>query len=219
MLRMQCAHCGNLIESQLLTEMTSVYCRRCGSFQDVGELYVTSRGFTVLRRDLLDRLKRWERLLRDALKDREMLEFAERFDPREAERLDRLIASLRELLDGARDHFRLYLDPPVEVSCCRRGGEALGKLVNLSIFGACIQLRPEVKLLHRGDRVELEVQLPASETLLRLDGRVAWSAKRPGRMPVHEIGVAFDGLEDAARNALWKYIIVHKDVTKPYLPA
>ncbi|TYO99264.1 PilZ domain-containing protein [Geothermobacter ehrlichii] len=215
MLRMQCRICGNLIRSQLLTEMKSVYCRRCGHFQGVGELYVTARGFTMLRSHLLDRFRQWERLLRDALKEREMLEFSEHGHSGDAERLDWLIATLRELLDGARGHFRLCLALPTPVRCDCRRGEVAGQLINISIFGACVQLHQERDVPARGEEVVLHFHLPEAPHGMETGGRVVWVAGRPGRLPTREMGVEFEALKTPVRNSLWKYIIAHKDRTDP----
>jgi len=216
MLKMHCPDCRNIISSPLLADVKSIYCHNCKGFKKVGDLYVTANGYTFMRKHLKARFSRWERLLRDALKERETLRKWKEGDGKSLQALEKFISTMRELLDGARDHFRAYVPSEVPVTCRFEASEVAGRLLNISILGGCVEHVGGRSCPTRGARVKLDFALPNCPEPFLVPGKVAWLQKDSSQTGIVSLGVEFQQLEEPQRTSLWKCIIAHRDVAKPY---
>lgn len=91
---------------------------------------------------------------------------------------------------AARDHFRALDRRPVSLQATltsdSEGWERPGRVVDLGLGGACVELVGEVE---QDTSLRLTVVAPNLWDPLVLNARVAWTGKREG---LHRLGLRFD---------------------------
>jgi len=206
MLKMECPNCRHQIYSHLLVEVRSVVCKNCKTDVPVRDLYITAKGYTILRSDLIMRMYRYERLLKEAEKEISLMAGGEKTSDETLQSIDRFIATLKEMLEDARNHFRL--SPHQLPANLKFNGRTIsGKIVNMSTTGACIE--PEDKDLLPGlhEKIELIFSLPGLEELFEIRGKVCWIKKEVKKREFDTgIGVKFEKLDEKTSARLWLYI-------------
>jgi hypothetical protein len=207
MLKMKCSNCGKSIASSLLTELETVLCSHCRQTVPVENVFITAGGFTICRDDLLKRIFRYQQLLREVVKERELMEQSEDISPASKRSTDRFLGILEELLTGARKNFRLRFSNAIPLRLTLDHQVRSGRLINLSIVGACIELDEPGSLPRRRTPVMLEF-LPADRpTAFFLAGTVAWVNKGEiNQSGVPWIGIKFNNLVEDDRAGLWQFI-------------
>ncbi|MBI3756302.1 MAG: hypothetical protein HY265_09095, partial [Deltaproteobacteria bacterium] len=135
---MECPRCKEVIYSNLLAELKVVFCKNCKINVPVQDVYITAKGYTILKDGLISRIYRYEKLLIEAEKEMEATTRSSYLSKESIESMGKFIAALRELLDGARNNFRVHIPHRiVNYKFDNIVGE--GRLVDLSIVGACIE--------------------------------------------------------------------------------
>ena len=110
--------------------------------------------------------------------------------------------------DSARQSFepRRDLAVPLAVELRRRGGApATEYALNLSPGGLCLHLPRPIAV---GETVELHFDLPGGGRVLAR-GRVIWSdpsSGASGRVRFSETGIRFEGLAEADRDAILRFV-------------
>lgn len=84
--------------------------------------------------------------------------------------------------------------------------ETLGKAVDLSIGGLCLEVNREYPV---GEELSLRFRLPGDREEIRASGRVCWSRERPEE--TWAIGVQFDDVSDSDHARLSNYIAASLD--------
>jgi hypothetical protein len=215
MLKMKCSNCNEFIVSPLLAEIETVSCSHCRQVVPVSNVVVSSQGFSIHREDLLRRFFRYQKLLTEVIRERELMQESPDISADSRNSVDRFITTLEEVMDGARNNFRLHFSwgLPVRISVDQR--IRTGKLVNLSMEGACIEPEDGDAMPKVQSPLSLEFTLPERTAALSLAGVVVWAnRRRRTQTGEHGIGVRFTGLSDSARAELWQYIVDHVKLTE-----
>lgn len=208
MLKMKCPSCDRYISSALLVEMETVFCEHCRQTVPVDNLLISARGFTIHRDDLMKRIFRYQKLLGEVVKERELMERSADICAESKKSVDRFIAALEELMDGARKHYRLHFTQHVPVRFGFDQQVQSGCLVNLSMEGACLSPAETAPLPKAKGPISLEFSLPGQTEAFSLTGSVAWvRTGKGGKAPGHGIGVRFSGLDETDRAELWQFIV------------
>ena len=206
MLKMECPHCKHQIYSHLLAEVRSVVCKNCNSDIPVKDLYITTKAYTMLRSDLLMRMFRYEELLNEAEKEVNLMVEREMSADESIESVNSFIATLREMLEDARNHFRLSPHQlPVDLKTSAQTISC--KIVNMSTTGACVEPEDLSHLPKLHEEVELNFSPPDLEELFKIRGKVCWIKKETKKRDFDTgIGVKFEEIDEKTRDRLWLYI-------------
>lgn len=206
MLKMRCPKCRKPIRSHLLAEVTTVFCNSCNEYIAVNEVYITAKGYTMLRKDLLSRTHRYEKLLHEAEKEMNLISRSPGISAESVKSINKFVTMLKELLDGARNNFRVHV-PDVTVKYNSENGIRSARLVNLSVVGACIEPESTDHLPKIKKPITLNFALPGFDESFLLKGKVAW-VKKGAKYRDFEtgIGVKFEYMDEATRSRLWKFI-------------
>jgi transcriptional regulator with PAS, ATPase and Fis domain len=95
-------------------------------------------------------------------------------------------------------YYRVKVNTPAVLDC--EEGSLQGSLINLSVGGAAMSLRTALKF---GSSVALKFQLPGSEEMLEMNGRVAWSNSEGDH------GIQFRDLKPQVRSTLQRWLHEH----------
>lgn len=212
MLKMECPKCKAPIYSRLLAEITTVYCRKCKTHVPVDDVLISASGYTMFRNDILYRISRYEKLLQEAEKEVIFLGKSGEAASESLKSLRKFIANMNELLDGARDHFRAHL-PHVDVNYGLENNTCSGKLINLSVAGACIEPENIECLPQVNSDIYLDFSLPSISKPFSLKGNVAWIKKGAKNRDFDiGIGVKFIALNETSRLLLWEFVISQDNI-------
>jgi Tfp pilus assembly protein PilZ len=206
MLKMECPHCKHKIYSHLLAEVNSVVCKNCKTDVPVKDLYISAKGYTMLRSDLLMRMHRYEKLLKEAEKELTLMVGGKKTCDETVQSIDSFIATLREMLEDARKHFRLSPHQlPVNLKTSTQ--TISGKIVNMSTTGVCIEPEDKNLLPKLHEKIELNFSLPGIEELFEIRGKVCWIKKGAKKREFDTgIGIKFEKLDEKTKTGLWLYI-------------
>lgn len=207
MLKMMCPNCHEQIISALLAEVDQVSCHHCQEGVPVHNVLISARGMTINRDDLLKRFFRYKKLLSEVVEERALMEDDSDVLATSKKNAEQFIETLEELMDGARDNFRLQFSLSVPVRCNFDNRIQSGWLVNLSMVGACIETENFYYLPDVGSVVSVEFSPPSRQDKFILDGMVAWvKTAGKGSGAAHDIGVKFIQLSEANKSKLWQLI-------------
>lgn len=210
MLQMTCPKCKESIRSALLADLPTVDCGKCSHTVPVENVTVVASGFTMHREDLLKRVFRYQQLLVEVKKEHHLLVSQQNASRESVESVERFLATLEELLAGTRNKFRMIVSEDIPVSLTFGGQTEAGRLVNLSMGGACLTLANAANQPRGGQDIILEFRLPNMPRHLTLGGKVVWIRKTPGSEGGdYGVGIRFHTLEDAAGDNLWQVISAH----------
>lgn len=212
MLKMECPQCKAIIKSNLLTEVKTVVCKKCKTDIPVQQVYVTAMGYTMLWEDLVARVYKYEKLLVEAEKEMEAMVRSGRMSQQSINSMDKFIRALRDLLHGARNNFRVCLsDTPVQYAPDMSASTVHeGKLVDLSVVGACIEPKSSKNLPGVKEFIALKFSLPTVEDPFSIKGKVKWVKHGVKNRNFHTgIGVQFENLQESTRSQLWNFLSLH----------
>lgn len=207
MLKMMCPNCHELIVSSLLAEIDETFCSHCNEGVPVRNVLISARGMTINRDDLLKRFFRYKKLLHEVVEERALMEDSRESLETSKKSSDHFIATLEELMAGARDNFRLQFSLTVPVRFNYDGHVQSGWLVNLSMVGACIEIDNVYVLPSIGSGVSIDFSLPGQKSGFSVSGMVAW-IKPAGREldSVFDVGIRFTDIVEKDRVDLWQLI-------------
>lgn len=200
MLKMKCPKCAEMIISALLADMERVPCDHCKEIVPVTNVMVFAEGFTFHRNDLIKRLFRYKTLLDEILKERQVMEKNPQVSEESKRSLDNFANALSEVMAGARNNLRVDFAEMVTLRYRMGSRIESGKLCNLSMSGACIEITDNAVCPKRKSALAIDFSLPGIDFAFTLPGTVSWVKK--GR----SFGLAFDTLEPQAVDTLWNFI-------------
>jgi hypothetical protein len=207
MLKMKCPNCDQYIVSALLAEIDTVPCEHCRQTVPVNDLLVSAQGFTIHRDDLIKRFFRYQKLLSEVTKERELMENNKDISMESRQSVDRFLATLEEMMAGARKNFRIQFSRPAPAQINFDVRDFTGWLVNLSMEGARFQTEAPDPLPKPKSLISLQFSLEGRTEVFSLSGVVAWV--RPSKkvnLPARDIGVRFKNLDEPTQSDLWQFI-------------
>lgn len=209
MLQMSCPQCKGLITSPFLAEVSSVECTHCREKVAVEEVYVATEHFTMHRGDFLNRIFRFQKLLGEVEKERNILANDETASKKSRESIDKFYASLQELLAGARDSYRMAVPEDMPVDVRHQNKVIKGSLINVSAEGASIEFAESQDVPRKKSEIEISLALPGCDDPLHIPTSVVWAREQKGGPSPHNatIGVTFKHMTDESRACLWNYIL------------
>lgn len=207
MLKMMCPNCQEPIISVLLAEIDEISCQHCHEGVPVRNVLISARGMTINRDDLLNSFFRYKKLLAETVEERASMEEDAEVLASSKKSADQFIATLEELMAGARDNFRLNFSLSVPVRLSFDCKIQSGWLANLSMVGACIEIDNSYFLPGIGSIVSLEFSLPGQQVRCTLEGMISWVREANGDKGIsHDVGVKFIKITDKTREKLWLLI-------------
>lgn len=208
-LKMMCPSCHEPIISSLLAEIDEIACHHCNQGVPVRNVLISARGMTINREDLLKRFFRYKKLLMEVVEERETMGANAEAADSSNKSADQFIATLQELMAGARDHFRLNFTIAVPVRIKFNGKVQSGWLVNVSMVGACIETENLYFMPTVGSLVSIEFTLPGNKKIFSLKCMIAW-INQAGKKAAstYDIGLKFIDVNADAKNDLWHLISV-----------
>ena len=206
---MNCPQCDGAIKSPFLAEIKSVECWQCREEVKVSDVFVSTKGFTMSRGDLISRISHYKKLLAET--EHELQATANLgTTATKSQQSDKSFHSiLKDLMLGARDNFRLDMpyDLYVELEC--DGNKRLGKLINICTQGAAIEFVNRQELPQAETEIKLSLLLPESAEPLSLPAKIVWTRKsRKDSQSQHvKIGVHYNSLDKKTHACLWDFIV------------
>jgi hypothetical protein len=215
MLQMNCPKCREVIKSPYLAELSTTHCNHCNEDVTVQDVFVATKGFTMHRDDLLNRISRFQKLLAEVEKEIRLLENNESVSKTTQRNINNFYATLQELLIGARSNFRLDVADDLAIEMGYNNNQETGKLVNLSSEGASLEFEALNERPRNKTEVTVQFMLPGIAEQLSLLGRVAWirEINKDAETRIIKVGVKFMNLDDKVRDILWNYIVSNSPVT------
>lgn len=214
MLQMNCSNCKGVISSPFLADISTIECGQCKENVPVKDVFITTEHFTVPRDDFADRTFRFQKLLRDVEKERLLLAESKEVSAEKLEKLDQFSSSLKELLVGSRDSYRMDILCDLFVDVIDGHKKRKGKLVNLSTDGGSIEFEAKVKIPRKRSELKLDFSFPESSESFHIDAKVVWTKEQAGDNGPQNasIGVAFVDIEKKTRSCIWDYILDNAEV-------
>ena len=207
MLKMKCPNCEKELTSPLLAEIETIACKHCQETVPVKDVIVSAKGYSYHRNDLIKRLFRYKSLISEVTKELEMLEKSPESSPQSKKSLDRFLATLEEMMAGARDHLRIEFKQALPVTYKSKRGLGTGRLANLSMDGACLETEKDSTLPRNGTDLAISFALPGERQPVTLNGKVAWLKKTTNdKNHSPQIGIKFTPLDPDVHATLWAFI-------------
>lgn len=207
MLKMKCSSCEEEIQSSLLAELDNITCPHCRADVPVNDVIVSAQGYSYHRNDLIKRQFRYKMLITEVTKERELMEKTPSVSAESIKSLDRFLATLEEMMAGARSNLRLEFDRSLPVAYKSKQLSSSGRLVNLSMEGACLETEHGNPLPKNKAAIALRFTLPGNQNSVTLKGTVAWVKTPPANKNSQpQIGVNFAPLDQDVHATLWAFI-------------
>lgn len=207
MFQMECPDCSYVIKSPLLVELQSVDCSQCRKSVKVKDVIVSTKSFSIQRKDLLNRISLYKKLLGEVEKEMQSMK-EEKVATHTKKSVDSFRAFLKDLLQGARDHYRLDMSHDFYVETSFDNKNRLARLINLSSRGAAIEFLERGQLPQRNAAIGLQLLLPGHAEPLSLHATVAWGSKPPEHSATEPVkmGLQFKNLDERTQACLWDFI-------------
>ena len=208
MLQTSCPKCNGVIESPSLNELRSARCSQCQEIVTVGDVFVATRGFTIHREDLHKRISRYESLLKEVETERTMLANDKTVSNVTNQSFDQFCLTLRELLEGARSHFRLKMTRDLSVQMVSDNHKSKVKLIDISTEGASLECEMFDNLLRAKTMATLQMTLPKFHEPITVLAKVVWVRRMTGESTEehYRVGVKFINLDEKTRTSIWSFI-------------
>ncbi|SHJ93213.1 PilZ domain-containing protein [Malonomonas rubra DSM 5091] len=200
MLKMKCPKCEEMIVSALLSDIEKIPCEHCKEVVPVTNVMVFAEGFTFHRNDLIKRMFRYKTLLMEIRKEREMLDKNPEASAEGKRSLERFAQALAEVMAGARNNLRIDFSSPVPVKFRAGQQSGEGQLINLSMSGACLEIKRQLISPKKKMPIQIGFTLPGTERQFTLKGFVSWVKKGSS------LGVEFAELPADVQEQLWTFI-------------
>ena len=206
---MNCPQCDGAIKSPFLAEIKSVECWQCREEVKVSDVFVSTKGFTMSRENLISRISHYKKLLAET--EHELQATANLGTAAtNSQQSDKSFHSiLKDLMLGARDNFRLEMPYDLYVELERDNNKRLGKLINICTQGAAIEFVDREELPQAETEIKLSLLLPESAEPLSLAAKIVWTRKsRKDSQSQHvNIGVHYNNLDKKTHACLWNFIV------------
>ena len=209
MLQMHCPNCKEVIKSPFLAEVSAIECCQCKESIQVNDVYITAKNFIMQREDFLNRIFRFQKLLREVEKERCLMANSNSVSTISMESIDQFYSSLQELLAGARNSYRMEItcDFPVEVQ--KNNNKSSGRVLNLGTEGASIELVALDKTPRKKSELKICFSIPELSEKLWAQAKVVWTKEHIGTHKSQSaiIGVTFTEIDEHTRGCIWNYIL------------
>jgi hypothetical protein len=213
MLQMTCPNCKEVIKSPFLAEVSNLECCNCKENIQVKDVYITAKNFTMHREDLLNRIFRFQKLLREVEKERLQMANCEGVSTKSLESMDQFCSSLQELLVGARSSSRIEVPCDLYVEVNENNRISKGKLNNISTDGASIELLTIENFPKKKSKLKICFSFPELSEQLCADAKVVWTKEiNDQKSQSAIIGVTFIDMDDHTHSCIWNYILDHSPV-------
>ena len=216
MLKMSCPNCKGVVNSPFLADVSTIECDQCKENIPVQDVFITSPYFTINRADFLNRTFRFQRLLRDVENDLLLMADDKTVSAKSIERFEQFHTSIHELLDGARDSYRIEMPRDLYIEVNDQNGKIRGKLLNLSTEGCSIEFAMFNQVPRKKAELNIEFFFPELSEHLYTHAKVMWTneqMKNDGSRYVI-IGVTFMDMDENTQNCLWNFIV--ENVSVPF---
>ena len=205
MLKICCSSCNKEIISPLLVEFKQTICPHCLKEIPVEDVVVYANGYSYFRTDLVKRITYYKSLLLETAKECDLLERDPTVSPDSKQSRKRFLATLEEMMAGARDSIRIILPEICPVNYLSHPIKGEGQLVNLSRGGACIEVEAGTRLPMRKSNIVICFTLPGDSKPMAIKGTVAW-AKSDIEGSMKQFGVSFLAQEQEVIEKIWDFI-------------
>jgi hypothetical protein len=209
MLLINCPKCDVDIKSPFLAEIELIECWQCKEEVKVKDIFVSTKGFTMSRKDLIRRISHYKKLLEETENELKAVGKGGGTAIKSQKRDKSFHAILKDLMLGARDNFRLDMpyDLYIELEC--DDNKRLGRLINICAQGAAIEFVERDKLPQAESEIKLSLLLPESEEPLFLPAKIIWTgeSRKDARSQYINIGVHYNNLDKKTHDFLWGFIV------------
>ncbi|MEJ2472187.1 MAG: PilZ domain-containing protein, partial [Desulfuromonadales bacterium] len=121
--------------------------------------------------------------------------------------LDQHYAALRELLEAARDNYRLSMTEGLSMKLEVAGGQPPAELINISTRGAAVKISESPKPPLQNSPVKLHLSLPGIAKTYLIEAKVVWIQPDPsGIEDQFALGLKFLNTDKALQQRLFQYI-------------
>jgi len=199
MLHMRCPECKKSIASVLLSELEEVICNHCQAIVPVNDLTVTANGFTYYCADLKKRLSHYKSLLKNFSIEQKQLEQDPQATKERKRNLEKSIEGLKAGMASARDNCRIHFDDELFLQYRFETQMEIGKLVNISMYGACIESMPSATAPHKDTPLTIMFSLPGKEHVFSIGGTIRWINNGL-------FGISFKSVNPEDGALLWQHI-------------
>lgn len=220
MLMMNCPKCEAVIKSPFLAEIKHIECSQCREHVEVNDVFVSTKGFTMSRDELISRISHYKKLLFEVENELKSKTDDEGVSTISQKKANSFRAILKELMLAARDNFRLDLPYDLYVEMNYDNNKRLGTLINISAQGASIEILERDQMPRNKSEIKLQLLLPKFSEPLSLFATVVWLKKvaRDAKSQYVNIGVQYKNLDAKTHACLWNFIVetaspLHQDAT------
>lgn len=209
MFQVTCPKCQQSIKSPLLVESETIDCSHCRETVDVRDVVVSTRSFSIHRKDLLKRLPLYKKLLNEVEKELSAMDRDESISARSRESVEKFRFFLKDLLLGARDSFRMSLPQHVFIEIYFEKGKRLARLENLSVAGAAVEFLERGSLPHKSSEVTVHMLLPGHDDPLSIPAAIAWVKKQQDDHSAEKVymGLKFEDPKEKVRSCIRDFIM------------
>jgi hypothetical protein len=209
MLQMECPNCEVIISSPFLAEISYVRCKKCDIDVSVQGVFVSTKAFTMSRDTLLKRVTHYRSLLKKIAREKDLSRKGFYKEEKASNSLDQLYNSLQELMEGARDNYRMPIPQGLPLGFEFNGRTYQGKLINLSTKGAGIKADTLNGTPIQNSSVALQMTLSKERPPVAIKANVAWAGSHEvNHDPKNiSIGVSFNEIDTESHQAIWNYLV------------
>jgi len=209
MLQMHCPNCKEVIKSPFLAEMSTIECCQCKQNIQVKDVYITTKNFIMQREDFLNRTFRFQKLLREVEKERDLMASSNSVSAKSLESIDQFYLSLQELLAGARNTYRMEITCDLQVELQGNNKISKGKVLNLSTEGASIELVTPNNITRNKSDIKVRFSFPEKTEELCPLAKVVWTKEQIEDQKTQSaiIGVSFIDIDEHTHACIWNYIL------------
>lgn len=201
MLKTECPKCKGWVTLPFQAGGGEVICTVCSTVVPVKDVHISAGPFMIYRDVLTGSLLKYKRLLAEA--EREIDDLRKKDSSGGSygvsiKSLSLFITNLKELLDGCRFDPRHPLKRPEEAEYVLDNRPYIGKLVNISMNGACLDTMRHAELTRLWSEISVRLKDERGEVLI--PGKIMWIGKAT------LIGVKFSSVDDDTREFLKAFI-------------
>ena len=209
MLLIHCPKCDVDIKSPFLAEIKVIECWQCREEVKVEDVFVSTKGFRMSRKDLINRISHYKKLLEET--ENELKETSKgKASTVKPQKCDNSFHSiLKDLMLGARDNFRLDMPYDLYIELESAENKRLGKLINICAQGAAIEFVERGELPQAETNIKLTLLLPESVESLAFPAKIVWAKKSraDAQSQFVHIGVHYNCLDKKTHACLWGFIV------------
>ena len=202
MLKTECPKCKGWTVLPFQTGTEEIVCSECSEPIPVKDVHVSAGPFMIYREALTGNFTKYKKLLAEAEVEVNELRKKDALNGNygiSIKSLSLFITNLKELLDGCRFDPRHPLKQATEAEFTVDGRASRGRLVNISVTGACIDAKDSSARTRLRSEISVRVADKGKEFLI--PGKIMWVGNSG------LIGVKFTSVDEETREFLKTFII------------